>query len=278
MDPIVLKGLARRSLFALPGDLDMRLSSNRNLNVLCVPLESFVSHPASIVCTRRQNCERQSKFVIGPSHGATSPGGSCLPGYVCTIGSKYGNGTKTGGIANVCPAGSFCPAGSKNSILCPVGKFSAVEGLKDISGCQSCTRGSYCDTAGLTEPTGPIAQGYYGSFGVTTPRPANTTCPIGTPPAWYSCYIPSADAVCSVITFQKKSDQIVLSRTELSLLANDGCPLSNQNMIWYPRRRSLLSAWFHFPPLMRGRQICPRGRLGNLHRLPCRILLRPWRQ
>lgn len=101
-------------------------------------------------------------------------------GYFCPIGSVYGNGTtKLGGIANLCPSGAFCPSGSAAPVLCPVGKYSATEGLKDASGCQLCDAGSYCDEAGLTEPAGLIEHGYYSGLGVITPRPHNTTCPAG---------------------------------------------------------------------------------------------------
>lgn len=42
---------------------------------------------------------------------------------------------------------------------CPVGTFSNMTRLESADQCTSCTEGFYCETPGLTEPTGPCAEG-----------------------------------------------------------------------------------------------------------------------
>ena len=72
----------------------------------------------------------------------------CRP---CPIGYKCENlGSEE---PSLCPPGHYCPASSVMGIQCPAGTFSNSRGLRMDSECQSCWAGSYCQTAGLTQPS-----------------------------------------------------------------------------------------------------------------------------
>ena len=53
-----------------------------------------------------------------------------------------------------CPAGYYCPVGTTYPEGCPVGTYSEVTGLSDVSECLPCPPGRYCIeiafTGGLT--------------------------------------------------------------------------------------------------------------------------------
>lgn len=69
-----------------------------------------------------------------------------------------------------CPAGSYCPIGTPlltNDTVpkCNLGTFSNVTSLTEQSQCQQCIGGHYCETKGLTTPTGKCFQGYFCTSG-----------------------------------------------------------------------------------------------------------------
>ncbi|CAM9191532.1 unnamed protein product, partial [Ectocarpus fasciculatus] len=93
--------------------------------------------------------------------------GPCAPGYFCGSGSAFSSPFEsgvyelgyvgetcvnlTGGTVNdKCPPGHFCPTGSSSPMPCPR---------------------SYCETPGLSEPTGLCAAGYFCGSGATTRAP-----------------------------------------------------------------------------------------------------------
>ena len=54
----------------------------------------------------------------------------------------------------------FLAIGStSNPSKCPIGKFSNKTGNTQVTDCTDCTQGYYCETEGLTAPTGPCAEG-----------------------------------------------------------------------------------------------------------------------
>ena len=88
---------------------------------------------------------------------------TCEAGYYCDEGSR---------AMSTCPAGSYCPEGlSNNPRPCPAGTFSEDIGLKLETDCTICTLGSYCDTEGLTTPSGLCDPGYICREGSTTSQP-----------------------------------------------------------------------------------------------------------
>ena len=79
----------------------------------------------------------------------------------------------------VCPAGSFCPPGNETDTLCPLGRYSAEQGVRSEEECLLCRAGSYCGTNGLTAPSGLCDAGYYCPPGQEVRNPAGLECPPG---------------------------------------------------------------------------------------------------
>ena len=71
--------------------------------------------------------------------------------------------------------------GTFNATVCPRGSYRDVEGGGDVTDCNPCTPGMYCDGEGLTEATGLCAAGYYcpESEFTQTARPTGFECPTG---------------------------------------------------------------------------------------------------
>jgi hypothetical protein len=106
----------------------------------------------------------------------TATAGPCDAGFYCKNGSS-----KSQQIA--CPEGRYCEQGTHHPKPCPAGTFSNATMGKASSDCTQCTSGSYCETEGLTKPTGYCEAGYYcprGSSNKTTIEcPIGTHCPMG---------------------------------------------------------------------------------------------------
>lgn len=116
------------------------------------------------------------------AQGLSAPSGLCAAGYFClksaievmppaldTVSSRWGK----------CPIGFYCPQGTAYPFRCPIGTYSAKEQLGSVSQCTPCTAGSYCETTGLTAPTGLCEPGYYCPTGQTTSRPEAFMCTPG---------------------------------------------------------------------------------------------------
>lgn len=106
----------------------------------------------------------------------------CAAGYICTGGSDsaYPVETTSGGSGNYkCPKGEFCLIGATSGTNCGAGTFQNSFGQ---SSCKSCPPGYYCQTTGLSAPTGPCDAGYMCYGGATTSNPTDgvlgAVCPI----------------------------------------------------------------------------------------------------
>ncbi|RUS80254.1 hypothetical protein EGW08_011983, partial [Elysia chlorotica] len=129
----------------------------------------------------------QSPRVCNAGYFSSTTGNSvcelCNEGYICY--QREG--------PRLCPQGKYCPASTVTVPLtapknCPVGTFGATDGLKDSSECQTCTGGSYCDTPGQSNVTGPITGGFWSMRGSTVATPADTNNPDhGICPKGYYC-------------------------------------------------------------------------------------------
>jgi hypothetical protein len=86
---------------------------------------------------------------------------NCPAGYSCPD-SAMSNFTHY-----LCPAGSYCPETSINPVKCDPGTYASTEGNIKAGNCLACLPGSYCETAGLAEATGPCEAGYYCSSSST---------------------------------------------------------------------------------------------------------------
>ncbi|KAG2866757.1 hypothetical protein PC113_g2544 [Phytophthora cactorum] len=130
--------------------------------------------------------------------GATAPS-PCPPGQfnlypaqdkcvICPAGFYCGlPGTIT---PTICPTGNYCPEGTGLPVKCQPGTFADVQGLVKIEQCEPCPSGQYCDSYGLSAPSGPCLAGFVCSGGspVANPMgqsygyvcPAASYCPDGT--------------------------------------------------------------------------------------------------
>lgn len=65
-------------------------------------------------------------------------------------------------------------------VLIPVtGTYSNGTNLQNVSDCSPCPGGQYCETDGLTTPTGLCGEGYYCPEGSIYKEPATSFCPVG---------------------------------------------------------------------------------------------------
>ena len=73
-----------------------------------------------------------------------------------------------------CPAGYYCSNGTTFATqhACPVGTFNNFTHRTSLSQCVPCRPGYYCESEGLTEPTGLCTGGYFcgGGSSVSTPH------------------------------------------------------------------------------------------------------------
>ena len=113
------------------------------------PDTHYTSGDNCIECTAGYYCE---------SAGLDAPTDQCYAGYYCTGGASsptpihdmvddVNNETFTGN--DVCPIGYFCPNGTAYPKPCPVGTFSINEEVGDVSGCEPCPAGKWCNVTAL---------------------------------------------------------------------------------------------------------------------------------
>ena len=141
-------------------------------------------------------------YCPGGQSSATPKDYPCPQGHFCGEGSAYptpcGNGTYQNASAQdsclQCPAGFYCDPGEGTTVspkLCPAGHYCLPGtsykktypckartygpdmGFAFESQCVLCTNGSYCETDGLSAPTGKCYGGYYCLKGSKSPVPVN---------------------------------------------------------------------------------------------------------
>jgi hypothetical protein len=104
--------------------------------------------------------------------GMILPAGLCSPSFYCEIGSI--NATSI-----VCPIGHYCPEGSPMPTPCPRGTYTNAEGNSNVTQCDPCDPGWYCNDTGLHSPTAQCDPGFYCPGGDDVANPVDTPCPIG---------------------------------------------------------------------------------------------------
>ena len=122
---------------------------------------------------------------------------SCEPGHYCNLDATGITTMETdlicpagveclGGISvqpdletYPCRVGHYCPRGNINPlpVPCPIGTFNAKLGREQVSHCEDCTAGYYCNQEGLNATEGVCPEGYYCPRG--TGDPNTNPCPVG---------------------------------------------------------------------------------------------------
>lgn len=108
------------------------------------------------------------------------PAGQCNPGYYCTLAAIAPNPSVNG---SQCPQGTYCVQGSSYTVNCPKGTYGSAPQLSALSDCTACPPGQYCDSPGLTAPSGNCNPGYFCSNASWEASPVGQSfgdeCPVG---------------------------------------------------------------------------------------------------
>jgi hypothetical protein len=132
-----------------------------------------VANPAdseNLVCPTGSRCPVGSDFPVPCDAGTYQDERgndmckTCSAGYFCLVNTT---------APLDCPIGQFCPNGTRfaDEFPCPPGTFSNVDNLRSTDECEPCLAGQYCDSPGLTAPTGPCAAGYFCGKGSSVANP-----------------------------------------------------------------------------------------------------------
>ena len=107
---------------------------------------------------------------------------TCPAGYYCLE-------TTVSFLATLCPSGYYCPSNTTHGhqYPCLPGTFSNHTGQKDQSSCRPCPLGQFCESYGLTFPTGFCSPGWYCNGSATSNKTfthggrcsAGYYCPLG---------------------------------------------------------------------------------------------------
>ncbi|KAK1786529.1 hypothetical protein P4O66_017651 [Electrophorus voltai] len=133
----------------------------------------------------RSQCRECNGGHYCAHQNATSVSGHCSAGYHCSRGNISPKpSTWSAGEGGPCPVGYYCPQGTADPQACPEGTFSNRTRLTSQDECVPCLPGRYCNTTGLTSPTGECWEGFYCKQGASLPNALNRDsrggpCPTG---------------------------------------------------------------------------------------------------
>eukprot|EP01012_Entosiphon_sulcatum_P020572 TRINITY_DN2549_c0_g1_i18.p1 TRINITY_DN2549_c0_g1~~TRINITY_DN2549_c0_g1_i18.p1 ORF type:complete len:7257 (+),score=712.60 TRINITY_DN2549_c0_g1_i18:702-21773(+) len=163
--------------------------------------------------TSATQCTACSAGFYCARSGLSAPTGLCSDSFYCVGGAILS--TPTDGVTgDLCPPGFYCPAGSSAPVPCPAGKINAKTGSSDVSECDPCPAGTYCEDRGLVAPTDLCTGGFYCLEGTVVPEllcpigfqcPAGSALPVACPAGKYqdevgqdTCKICTAGSYCSL--------------------------------------------------------------------------------
>ncbi|CDJ58833.1 hypothetical protein EMWEY_00018160 [Eimeria maxima] len=107
--------------------------------------------------------EHQTLFIALPAHISRQ---RVPPTRMIASNAKQAGSSQAEPPANKCRVGHMCPMGSSFEIPCrPVSFYNPKEGIASVLSCLPCPPGKYCGSAGLAEPSGKCAAGFYCSSG-----------------------------------------------------------------------------------------------------------------
>lgn len=124
-------------------------------------------------------CAAGSSCVEGSSINVSCPAGRYQPlsRQSRCIKTPSGFFSQKGAISyQDCPMGHYCPRGTSfaTQFPCPNGTFSNSTNLYHESQCSPCLHGMFCNSMGLTQPSGYCSPGYFCSSGALVGEPLYT--------------------------------------------------------------------------------------------------------
>ena len=135
-----------------------------------------VPNPSIGVCPVGLYCPNGSSYPKQCPPGMYTPTAGlgechiCEEGFYCI---PFNESNSSGGHL-ACLAGFYCPEGTGHDLRpCPIGSYSNSTGLSNVNQCIECDAGMYCESAGLTAPTGPCDAGFYCTIGNSVSNPHN---------------------------------------------------------------------------------------------------------
>lgn len=131
----------------------------------------LASESQCILCDPGKYCDNPNMLA---------PAGECNPGYYCTLAAFVPNPSVNG---SECVQGTYCVQGSGFPVNCPKGMYGSAPQLTSLNDCTFCPPGQYCDSPGLTAPSGNCEPGYYCSNASEEAAPVGMAygdiCPAG---------------------------------------------------------------------------------------------------
>ncbi|CAL8373179.1 unnamed protein product, partial [Gadus morhua 'NCC'] len=128
------------------------------------PLGSLSDHPPDCQCP--------------PGHAC--PPGSAEPA-VCSPGTFQASAGQSTCVA--CPPGFYCMEGAWLPTPCPPGSVGPLPNQTAPGDCSLCPSGSFCNSGGLTQPSGPCSPGHFCTQGASEASPVSQPygdlCPKG---------------------------------------------------------------------------------------------------
>ena len=124
------------------------------------------------ICPTGHYCPQNSSHPIECLAGTFNPYFGQASCFVCPAGF-YCGATSTDLSNSSCPGGHYCPEGTKFDMQypCPSGTYNSFTGAHNISACEACPPGMYCEGSGLSSPTGVCSPGYYCVSGSSSSTP-----------------------------------------------------------------------------------------------------------
>ena len=170
--------------------------------------EGSKSHrPKDGLCPVGTYCEEGSSEPTGCSPGffceragLDKPSGSCSSGFFC-LGNSSTSRPVESDEGSYCPMGAYCPSGSSFPIKCPPGTYLNITHGHNISDCNTCPPGYFCQDYGMDNSLDPCPEGYFCLAGSIDGK--ENECPKG----YYCPFGSSFPILCASGSFQDRQRQ-----------------------------------------------------------------------
>eukprot|EP00347_Sterkiella_histriomuscorum_P016022 403354791 len=201
------------------------------------------------MCQKGYYCPSGTAFMLPctpgmycPQIGLAASELKCSAGYYCLTKAIIATPVTESDGGGICPQGFYCPEASITPLPCPISTYSQNQGNIDVSDCSPCPAGLYCDSTGMSSPSGQCDAGYYCPQGSTSPRDPDHICPLG-----HKCAQGSIEPIeCDSYTYQ-------------DTLGNDECKDCPPGYTCTSTTIELCGQ-NHYCPSSQDRATCPDGR------------------